>query len=112
MKGYFAQIIYHIANILTRIQGHILDEHSKTIYGGFNVPLIMILLIHELIVLYKEQGNHEKAGSPLTKATEGRRIKLGDTHLTMLVNNTDSHTYSYDDINCRFVSSRHTIGNF
>lgn len=36
--------------------------------------------MHELAVLYKEQGNYDQAEPLLLEALEGRRIKLGDTH--------------------------------
>jgi len=36
---------------------------------------------HEPAVLYKEQSDYAKAEPLLLKALEGRRLKLGDTHL-------------------------------
>ena len=36
--------------------------------------------MHELIVLYKEQGYYDKAEPLFIGVVEGRRLKLGDTH--------------------------------
>jgi thioredoxin-like negative regulator of GroEL len=36
--------------------------------------------MHELAVLYKEQGRYEEAEKYLLEVTEGRRLKLGDKH--------------------------------
>ena len=36
--------------------------------------------MHELAVLYKEQGDYDKAEPLLVEALKGRRLKLGDTH--------------------------------
>jgi len=33
-----------------------------------------------LVILYKKQGNFNKAELLLLEAVEGRRLKLGDTH--------------------------------
>ena len=35
---------------------------------------------NDLAVLYKEQGEYDKAELLLVEAVEGRRLKLGDTH--------------------------------
>jgi tetratricopeptide (TPR) repeat protein len=36
--------------------------------------------MHELAILYKEQGRYDKAEPLFLEAVEGRRLKLGDTH--------------------------------
>ena len=36
--------------------------------------------MHEFSVLYKKQGQYEKAEALLNEALKGRRLKLGDTH--------------------------------
>ena len=36
--------------------------------------------VNDLAVLYKEQGDYDKAEPLLLEALEGRRLKLGDTH--------------------------------
>lgn len=35
---------------------------------------------HDLAMLYKEQGDYDKAEPLLLEAVKGRRLKLGDTH--------------------------------
>ena len=41
--------------------------------------LVMLVLMNDLIILYKEQVQYEEAEELLLQAVEGRRLKLGDT---------------------------------
>jgi len=40
--------------------------------------LVILVLMNDLIILYKEQVQYEEAEELLLQAVEGRRLKLGD----------------------------------